>query len=355
MFKLKSYIQIFLVPYLLLISACSEQRNTESHTKSNTENMVANVAESTKVSQATKILYITSVGWFHDYQQQIATLSGGINQYLNADIDVIVGDVEKLKTTDFSKGYDLLIYNFCHAAQRDEDLVQSLISPVTDKGLPLIALHCAMHSFQFDSKWPEFLGLHTLRHEKQRSMAVEKVGEHVLVQDFPDSWNLASDELYITLSQNENTTPLLHSYGIETKKHHTQAWIYQSGQGQIIGTTLGHNESTLSNNYFQRFFANSIQYLLGQELTTKAEQSVFSTVNILSKNVSYPDKAEKQCVIHNMFAIGGEKVKACVAQKCTDASTVPECTTQCQQENPWPVPETLREACQNNELTVPNL
>lgn len=344
-------LRLLSVTLLLLISACSEKRNTEI----NTEHKVAKVIETTSTKTAPKILYITSVGWFHDYQQQIKTISSGINQYINADIDVIVGDVELLKSSDFSKGYDLLIYNFCHAAQRDDDLVQSLISPVTEKGIPLIALHCAMHSFQFDSQWAEFLGLHTLRHEKQRSMTVEKVGEHALIKAFPANWELVSDELYITLSQNDNTTPLLQSYGIETKKHHTQAWIYQSGQGQIIGTTLGHNESTLTNSHFQRFLANSIQYLLGQELTVTTNSSLDTAVNLLSKNVSYPDKAEKRCVIHNMFAIGGEKVKACVAKQCADASTVAECTAQCQKDNPWPVPETLREACQNNELTVPNL
>jgi hypothetical protein len=228
-----------------------------------------------------------------------------------------------------------------------------LLTPITEKGLPLIALHCAMHSFQFDLQWSEFLGLHTLRHEKQRDITVEKVGEHALIKAFPDSWDLASDELYITLSKNENTTALLQSYGVETKQNHTQAWLYKSGQGKIIGTTLGHNESTLKNTNFQRFLGNSIQYLLGLELKKAANSPLTTSINLLSKGVIYPEQQEKKCVIHNMFSIGGEKVKSCIASQCTDSSKLAECTRQCQQDNPWPVPESLRTACQNNELTVP--
>lgn len=352
MYKFKSTIQLLLISSLLLISACNDNSNTEA--KAVKAAVPVKTTAPGKAEQATKILYITSVGWFHDYQQQIKTISNNINQYMNADIDVIVGDIERLKTTDFSNGYDLLIYNFCHAAQRDDALVQSLISPVTERGVPLIALHCAMHSFQFDSQWADFLGLHTLRHEKQRDITVEKVGEHALTKAFPDSWDLASDELYITLSKNENAIALLQSYGVETKQNHTQAWLYKPGQGKIIGTTLGHNESTLKNANFQRFLANSIQYLLGLELTISANPAFTSSVNLLSQDVIYPDQQEKKCVIHNMFSIGGEKVKSCVASQCTDSSKIAQCTTQCQQDNPWPVPESLRAACQNSELTAPN-
>jgi len=341
MYKFKSTIQLLLISSLLLISACNDTSNKEATAPAQTE-------------QVTKILYITSVGWFHDYQQQMQIISNNINQSINADIDIIVGDIERLKSTDFSKGYDLLIYNFCHTAQRDDDLVKRLINPVVEKGKPVIALHCAMHSFLYFPEWATFLGLKTLRHEAQRSFDVEKVGNHQLIDNLPDSLTLSSDELYITISQNENSVPLLQSYGIETKEMHTQAWLYQSGNGKVIGTTLGHNEQTLADVHFQQFFSNSIIYLTNKKTTPVARLDGKASVNILTEQISFPDKSEKQCVIHNMFSIGGEKVKPCIASQCTDTSTLAECTAQCQQDNPWPVPESLREACQNNELTAPN-
>jgi type 1 glutamine amidotransferase len=344
--QFKFYWQLFFITVLLLTAACGEQKMQDGKP--------AQVTEPVHTQQKSKILYITSVGWFHDYQKQIQTITRNISGYVDADIDVIVGDTEYLKVNDFSAGYDLLIYNFCHAAQRDEELVQSLITPVTEKGLPLVALHCTMHSFQFDERWPSFLGLHTLRHEEQRAITVKKMGKHPLISEFPERWDLASDELYITLSQNDSIMPLLQSYGIETEKNHTQAWLYQSGKGKVIGTTLGHSDSTLDDLNFQRFLGNSIQYLLGLELTAAPRSVHTSSVTLLSADLAYPDKQEKQCVIHNMFAIGGEKVKNCVTKLCMDSLTLDECTSQCQKDNPWPVPEDLREACQNNELSVPN-
>lgn len=351
MYIFKSTIQLLLFSSLLLISACNDNSNTEA--KALKAAVPAKTTAPAKNEQATKILYITSVGWFHDYQQQIKTISSAINQGVNAEIDVIVGDVEYLTTNDFSKGYDLLIYNFCHAAQRDEKLVKSLMSPIVDEGKPLIALHCAMHSFQYSPDWAVFLGLKTLRHEQQRSFSVEKVGSHKLIDGLPETWTLSSDELYITINQDENIVPLLHSYGVETKKLHPQAWLYQSGKGKVVGTTLGHNIETLTDANFQQFLVNSIRFLTDKDESYPVEGNHSLSLNILTEDVSYPDKKEKKCVIHNMFAIGGEKVNACVASQCSDSSTLAQCTAQCQQDNPWPVPESLREACQNNELSVP--
>ncbi|WOH36154.1 ThuA domain-containing protein [Thalassotalea fonticola] len=343
----KVIINITLLSLCFLLAACDKPNTPAQQVQ--------------KTTAEIRVLYVTSVGWFHDYQQQIKLLSSTIQQSINADVDVIVGDVERLKTTDFSKGYDLLVYNFCHAAQRDEQLVQSLITPVTEKSIPAIALHCAMHSFQFDPQWSEFLGLHTLRHETQRSFNIEKVGDHELVNDISDTWEVASDELYITLSENQKTTPLLKSFGVETKAYHTQAWLYQSGKGQVIGTTLGHNEETLEDENFQLFLSNSIHYLLGKEVLAKelgpeTIKNKPSKVNVLTSNVNYPNADEKKCVIHNMFSIGGEKVKACISNRCDNSDNSADnasCTAQCQQDNPWPVPETLREDCQNNVLNSP--
>ena len=343
MYNTRAYVRLILVTLLLLISACSKK------------NQEAQLIDPVTAKQPTKILYITSVGWFHDYQQQVKTISKSINQFVDADIDVIVGDIEYLKANDFSKGYDLLIYNFCHAAQRDDKLIKKLMSPVVDEGKPLIALHCAMHSFQYSPEWPIFLGLKTLRHEQERSFDVKKVSNHKLTDDMPDTWTLSSDELYITLEQAETTIPLLQSFGVETQKQHTQAWLYQSGKGQVIGTTLGHNESTLTDEKFKQFLVNSIHFLIDTDQLDLTKSTHNMSLNVLTKSVTYPDKAEKQCVIHNMFAIGGEKVKACIAKQCVESSMIAECTAQCQKDNPWPVPESLREACQKNQLTVPNL
>jgi uncharacterized protein len=298
-----------------------------------------------------KILYVTSAGWFHDYEKQVNIISRAINKSVNADIDVIVGDVNRIKSSGFSEGYDLLFYNFCHAAQRDEDLVESLISPVRDQGIPAIAMHCAMHSFQYTSSWPEFLGLHTLRHEQQRGFLVEKSMPHAVTEELPSSWAIASDELYITLSKNNEIIPLLTAYGIETKSDHHQAWLFSVGEGQLMGTTLGHSEESLNDDNFQSLLGRSVAFLTGRSGSDSSVKP-FQT-NILSENVRYPNRDEKRCVVHNMFSIGGKAVESCVESLCHDKQEVDlkSCTQQCQQDNPWPVPETLWDDCRNGVLT----
>ncbi len=300
-----------------------------------------------------KALYITSAGWFHQYEEQIALVHQGLSKDVAVSLDIIVGDVERLKQTDFAAGYDLLIYNFCHAAQRDEEFVESLIRPVYQDGKPLIALHCTMHSFQFDKRWPVFLGLKTLRHEKQRSFEVTTVGEHELLNNIAASFSLASDELYLTIEKDEKITPLLNAYGVESKAVHTQGWLYQSGKGEVIATTLGHHQNTLSDQNFQQFLANSVTYLTKSQGENRQVAALGEgKITVLSENAKYPDSALRQCVIHNMFSIGGEKVNACIEMQCNDQNKE-QCTKQCQEDNPWPVPETLWDDCQSGKLTAP--
>lgn len=305
-----------------------------------------------------KVLYITSVGWFHDYQSQTQLLSNGVNQYLPTQFDVIVGDVERLKNTAFWQGYDVLIYNFCHAANNDKELIKQLIKPVVELGKPVFAMHCSMHSFQYEPKWPEFLGLSTLRHEHQRRFNLHS-NAHVLTKGIDTLWDLALDELYINISTNPNAEVLMTAYGIETEKTHVQSWLYQSGKGQIVGTTLGHNESTLKDKNFLRFLANGIAYLTGRDIASKQTLRVTNDISVLTADVNYPTENEKRCVIHNMFSIGGAAVNQCLTSQCgnTEKDSAKEkiCHQQCALDNPWPVPETLRENCQSGKLTAPKL
>ena len=72
----------------------------------------AGSADSNTESDALKVLYVTSVGWFHDYQRQTELVTTAIGERIDVDFDVIVGDTARLRDTDFALGYDVLIYNF---------------------------------------------------------------------------------------------------------------------------------------------------------------------------------------------------------------------------------------------------
>lgn len=295
-----------------------------------------------------KVLYVTSVGWFHDYESQTRLMANAVGAHMDARLDVIVGDVERLKQADFARGYDVVVYNFCHAARRDGQLLDNLLRPAMAKGTPVLVVHCAMHSFQHMAAWPAFLGLHTLRHEKQRGLTVTRVAQHPVTAGLPERFELASDELYLNISVAGDSRPLLTAYGVESKQDQVLAWIRPVGSTELIGITLGHDETTLQDANFQRFIANAVLYLSGREAAGDGcDPGCKLELNMLSQPVRYPTPGERRCVINKMFAIGGEKVAQCTDQCKRDGVTPAEqCEPQCQIDHPWPNPESLWPSCQ---------
>ena len=86
-------------------------------------------------------LIITSPGVFHNYRQQTWVLAHRIAEHANVRFDVSLAELERWKTTDYSAGYDVLIYNFCMADNRDEAGV------VTDPALRVICRATAAAGF----------------------------------------------------------------------------------------------------------------------------------------------------------------------------------------------------------------
>ncbi|MEH6593036.1 MAG: ThuA domain-containing protein [Halioglobus sp.] len=310
-------------------------------------------ADSSGETGAIKVLYVTSAGWFHDYQRQTELVTSGIGMRIDADFDVIVGDIERLRETDFAVGYDVLIYNFCHAARRDPQLVDNLIRPVRDQGVPLLAVHCAMHSFQHVSDWYELLGLKTLRHEDMRSFTLNRASEHPVTAALVFPWELISDELYINRAVGDRSEALISAYGVETEKHHLQAWLNEVNGTPVLATTLGHSEETLNDPQFQQFLANAVAFLAGKlDSTGRLQPSVACgdscTVKrtTLTANVVYPSQEERSCVIKTMFETGIPRVENCEKICMTDAAaTKAACTQQCQISEPWDTPESLWPNC----------
>jgi hypothetical protein len=310
-------------------------------------------AESAEKGDRIEVLYVTSVGWYHDYEQQADLITGAIGRRLPAAFDVIVGDIERLRNTDFAAGYDVLIYNFCHAGRRDSKLIDNLIRPVRDQGIPLLALHCTMHSFQHAEEWYDLLGLKTLRHEEQRAFTLDRGVEHPVTSTLEFPWQLASDELYINLSVGEGSKALMTAYGVETQKHHLQAWLHLVNGTPVLATTLGHGEDTLLDPQFQQFLANSVAFLAGRlddegalQLPAACIGDCPVEVSMLTANVSFPTADERSCVIKTMFGIGIPAVEGC-EKRCREEGELldAECTKHCQISEPWPTPESLWPDC----------
>jgi hypothetical protein len=217
----------------------------------------------------------------------------------------------------------------------------------------LIALHCTMHSFQYVPQWPEFLGLDTLTHEAQRDFVVQRAAAHPVSDRLNFPWKIESDELYINRAVADSSQPLMKAFGVETQRDHVQTWARQAGKGQLMATTLGHNDRTLKDSNFKQFIVRSAAYLLGGlgvdgEIAPSLACSgtCERTIPVSAEPGTYSTPEERSCVVKKMFSIGVPAVEGCIAScEADSAEKMEACTLQCRLDNPWPAPESLWASC----------
>ncbi|MFT5498079.1 MAG: hypothetical protein ACI9TH_003487, partial [Kiritimatiellia bacterium] len=102
-------------------------------------------------AEKTKVLYVThEPGRWHKYTPQMEIFKQ-IGEKAGWDVTVMTGDhdsqIEKLRTKDYAKGYDAVVYNFCFAHSRDLEAADNLMDQTRVNGVPAVLIHCAMHSW----------------------------------------------------------------------------------------------------------------------------------------------------------------------------------------------------------------
>jgi trehalose utilization protein len=214
----------------------------------------------TSAAEPLKALILTSPGVYHDYEQQTRDLAYGIAKYANVRFDVSLADIERWKTTDFSAGYDVLIYNICMADNQDTLLIANLRRQTETLGVPAVVIHCTMHSFRETDLWWPMFALKTKAHEALRALPQVLHEPHPILSGLPKTWTVQDDELYLNLEFAGQT--LLSSVD-ETGKANTTAWLAGHGATPIFGTTLGHSEETFKDPAYHRLLANAVLYVSG--------------------------------------------------------------------------------------------
>lgn len=205
-------------------------------------------------------LYLTSPGIYHNYQSQAEAITGALASRVNVRFDVSLHELSRWKTTDYAQGYDVLIYNICDADNQDAQLIANHRRQLEDLGVPALFIHCTMHSYRETQLWWPVVGLETLHHEDQHAMSQRRLRQHPVVNSVPADWVVQKDELYINRSFLGEG--LLGSPGLDGETHVT-AWLHSLGDTRLFGTTLGHNESTISDPVFQQMLANALLYVTG--------------------------------------------------------------------------------------------
>jgi len=220
---------------------------------------------------------IVTGGCCHDYENQKSIIADGLAERINIKCDVLLEQKqekmkEALSKPDWHKGYDIIIYNFCHAHESDKEYIES-VAKVTYDGKPTIALHCSMHTYHWKIKgdkkaWTQLLGVTSPNHgPKSKIKVVPADTEHPVMKGFPAEWTTPNGELYNIKEIHENTKVLAMGTRTEAgdKTPLPCIWTNTYGKGKVVGITLGHHNETMKEKVYMDLLSRSVLWVTGNQ------------------------------------------------------------------------------------------
>lgn len=216
-------------------------------------------------------------GGHHDYATQKEILTKELAKRVPVKWDILFEmDPRRMKgmlsNDDWAKGYDFIFYNFCFAREDDTKFIDKIIA-VHKGGVPLIAMHCAMHTYHpyikgkpEDKNWNKMLGVVSLGHGPHVPYDVtiaEEQKDHPVVQGLPPKWRTPKGELYMVPKVMEGTTVLAHGdNGSVHKPLEPQpvSWVKEKDGYRVFATTMGHHNETVESKEFLDMVANGVSW-----------------------------------------------------------------------------------------------
>lgn len=237
---------------------------------------IAKGQDQTDAKKTIKALLVTGEG-YHDYESQKKIISEGLSERLDIDWTIIhdkkvAACKANLSKKDWAKGYDVVVYNICHAKEADTKFIDS-VAAVHEAGTPAVVLHCTMHSFHWNVKaenkdektWVKFLGVRSRNHGPKAAITIKKTVKHPITKDLPDGWTTPEGELYNILQVLDTATVLATGDNGKVKEPQACIWVNQYGKGRVFGTTIGHHNSTMKTKEYLDLLANGITWAVGSE------------------------------------------------------------------------------------------
>ncbi|NCF20565.1 MAG: hypothetical protein GWP63_20200 [Haliea sp.] len=311
------------------------------------------IAAMARADAPLRALLLTSPGIYHDYQFQSRAIGEGIAARANVTFDISLAEHARWKTTDYAKGYDVVIYNICMANNTDRALIANMRRQTEELSVPAMVIHCAMHSFRNTNDWWPLHGLQSKSHEPLGRMKLTAAEEHPVLSGIPADWTVSEDELYINLQF--RAQPLLTSVG-EDDGIHVTAWIKQQGDTPVFGTTLGHSDATMEDPVFQQLLTNALLYITGN-LTDDGTPNPALAPNpsrgeaIASfsapPGVAYLDPEQVDCVMSEIRNTIGFCYVGCIVNPLLWGEEADACKGDCEARIP-PTAE-LAAACRNDQ------
>lgn len=216
-------------------------------------------------------------GCCHDYATQKDLISAGIEARANIKIDICYSPEKGTKPMftcfekdNWAEGYDVIIHDECAADIKDLAIVNRILEPHR-KGLPGVALHCAMHSYRVSADfkkpmdagaegglWFDFLGIQSTGHGKQFPIDITYVDPTHPITKGLENWTTGKEELYNNVSVRPGITPL--AKGKQGESEAVIAWTnaYGDKKTRVFSTTLGHNNETVADARYLDFVTRGL-------------------------------------------------------------------------------------------------
>lgn len=188
-------------------------------------------------------------GHAHDYQSLPPRLAQRLVERGNITVDV----AEYFRPEGLDR-YDVLLFNNCQACEEgklDQAGEQAIIVDFVRGGKGLVAMHCALWSFQEWPEWRKLVGGIVLRHAAFGPYSVS-----VLDPADPTMLGLGNqfevtDEAYFVDELDPQANVLVRTTAVQVgrdgKKRpapDAQVWTKHYGQGRVFAMTFGHDEKS---------------------------------------------------------------------------------------------------------------
>ena len=207
-------------------------------------------------------------GGYHDYNEQKKILTEGVSARANVEWTIVHETSTKEGTKlplyenpKWADGYDIVVHNECFANVTDTEYVGRVLA-AHKNGVPGIVVHCSMHTFR-DLKsddYREFLGVSTRNHGMQHPLDVKNLQPtHPIMKGFPKVWVTGNEELYQINKVFPDVTVLAEAKALDgNKRENAVIWVHTFGKGKVFGTTLAHNNKTMSDPVYLDMFTRGL-------------------------------------------------------------------------------------------------
>lgn len=224
-------------------------------------------------------------GCCHDYKKQQEIITKGISARANVQWAIAYDPDTGTKhlnpwyeKEDWAKGFDVVVHDECCSDVKDIKVVEKILKPHKD-GLPAVVTHCGMHSYRTEgfpkkTPWFEFTGLASTGHGPQAPIAISFVDkESPIIKGLKD-WTTGNEELYNNSAGKlmETATPLARgkqtfrsNNGKERVADAVCVWTNTyNGKTKVFSTTLGHNNSTVSDARYLDLLTRGLLWSVGK-------------------------------------------------------------------------------------------